>query len=427
MSTTSSAPQLREEIRKSWQRAALSGLSPEDSLDDLAIEDVNRRSRLLEAASPVLDRISNDLDDTGYCVILADRDARLVDLRFGQRRLSERMAQDGAIRGRRFVEATTGTNTLATVHETRQPLRVSGGEHFIHAMKKFTCYGMPLIHPATHRLEGVLDITCLNADDNALLGPMLRRAVDDVQSRLLDRSRRREQFLLAAFQDAVGRHRDEAVMAFADGIALTNAKAGTLIDPVDHAVLRAVIDEERPGGAAQTTITLSSGSSAHVQWTFVQPDGGAIIRVHLPLVQAATARTPARPASRRAQRIAMLIRGESGTGKTTAAAALHPDPTILHAAALADHAQAAWLDSLRAAVADPAGLVVIENIELLPTAVARRARELLEDSGCSFVLTIAEGDTTPSTASWPRSQISWKSFRRCGRPRTGSRISRVNC
>lgn len=119
---------LREEIALSWRRSMLSGLRPDDTFDSALIEETDRRSRLFDAATPILDRMQDDLADTRYCVLLADRDARLIDLRVGQRRIQDRIEEDGAIRGRLFTEENTGTNSIATVYETRRPLAVRGEE-----------------------------------------------------------------------------------------------------------------------------------------------------------------------------------------------------------------------------------------------------------------------------------------------------------
>ena len=153
----------------------MSGLYPGASVDDAVIEEVDRRSRLMVAATPVLDEMAGELDGTGFAVILADRNARLIDLRYGERRLQPRLEQAGAVEGRRFLEETTGTNSIATAFELRRGLAVRGEEHYIEALKRFSCYGQPVLNPVTRRIEGVLDITCLSEDDSPLLAPFVTR------------------------------------------------------------------------------------------------------------------------------------------------------------------------------------------------------------------------------------------------------------
>ena len=109
---------VREQIARSWQRSASSGLEPAHTLESASLRDVDRRSRLLAAANPVLDRMEDVLDGSGYCVLLADRDARLVDLRFGTRELRDIVFGVGAVVGRSFTEEASGTNSIATTHST---------------------------------------------------------------------------------------------------------------------------------------------------------------------------------------------------------------------------------------------------------------------------------------------------------------------
>jgi len=80
----------------------MTGLYPSASVDDAEIEDVDRRSRLMVAATPVLDEMAAELDGTRFAVILADRNALLTDFRFGQERLRPKLHEVGTVEGRRF-------------------------------------------------------------------------------------------------------------------------------------------------------------------------------------------------------------------------------------------------------------------------------------------------------------------------------------
>ena len=390
----------QDEIERSWARAAAAGLRPDQSLSSLEIEDVDDGSRLIDAANPVLTRMAEDLDGTGYSVILADRDARLVDLRFGDRRLEDLMADDGAIRGRRFTEHSSGTNSLATVHEIRAPLRVFGDEHYIEGMRKFACYGMPVIHPTTNRLEGVVDISCLTHEDNALLGPMIRRAVGEIQDRLLERSHERERRLFIAFQDAVRRFQYDPVVAVGEGITLTNRLGADLVEPVDQAVLRAAAVGSARGVRLPSSVALSSGVDVDLAWLEVEPRL-YVVRM-LPRAPGAHNEVdrPARAHSRRPSRpprLSFLVRGESGTGRTTALRAADPDVRIIDSARLFDQSPTEWLKTLSDAAGRQDHLVGIEHIELLPPLVARRVREMLTDAAPWFAFTETSSPTSAHT------------------------------
>ena len=96
---------------------------------------------------------------------------------------------------------------MATVHELRAPLTVLGDEHYLVPMKKFSCYGYPVIHPLTHRLEGVLDLTFFVDEGNPLLHPMVEHAARDIEAQLLQQSPRDEQTLIEKYQRVSVRRR----------------------------------------------------------------------------------------------------------------------------------------------------------------------------------------------------------------------------
>lgn len=329
---------MREQIALSWQRSASSGLEPAHSLEQSAIRDVDRRSRLLAAADPILDRMESMLDGSGYCVLLADRDARLVDLRFGTRTLRDVVFGVGAVVGRSFTEEASGTNSISTSFELRKPLAVRGSEHYMESMKGFSCYGHPLIHPITKRIEGVLDITFLESEDNPLLQPMLAHSAQDIQGRLLEETRSGEQRLFQAFQHASARRRGAPVVAIGDELLLENTSAVLEID---------VLDE------------------------------------------------PARRTSTAAASQPLCVVGEPGTGKSTTLARLTAAraPRWFDAADLVTSTPAAWLASVETQVTAGAD-VVVKNIHLADAPVAHRLHALLKSARGWFALSSSIRDTS---------------------------------
>lgn len=423
---------LREEIALSWRRSMLSGLRPEDPFDSASIEETDRRSRLFDAATPILDRMQDDLADTRYCVLLADRDARLIDLRVGQRRIQDRIEEDGAIRGRLFTEENTGTNSIATVYETRQPLAVRGEEHFVEAMKKYSCYGYPITHPTTRRLEGVLDVTFLSEDDSPLLRPMLTRAVEDVHRRLLEGARSTETALLAAFQETVSRRRGSPVVAIGEDVFFANTAAQQVLDSVDHTVLRAVTEGTPSGRQLTKDLTLNSGLVVRTIWSRVTSRGGVVLefdpvaatprRRHSVVDRrevgtAATRTVAGRLADAREHRFTTLITGDQGTGKSRTLTILADDTPVswYRATVLTDTPAAHWLEDLRQSLDVHTGLVAVEDFHLLSPAMARRVGDLLADSDAWWALTSGtlDADATEHRRILPhcRAQIALASLR----------------
>ncbi|GLF95467.1 sigma-54-dependent Fis family transcriptional regulator [Streptomyces yaizuensis] len=408
---------LRPEIAHSWWRSERSGLTP--TAPNLRVEPdaVDRRGRLRAAAGPVLAELAGQLGDADFCVLLADRESRIVDLSCGARPLRDRLEALGVVAGGVFLEETTGTNSIATAHELRRGVAVHGDEHYLEPFKRFSCYGHPITHPVTRRLQGVLDITCHSGSDSPLLAPLVARAARDIEERLLRTARAAEQRMLAAFQAAAGR--DRAVLVLGEGVVLATPAAVELLDPVDHVRLRGIAADAGPGreavgasagagagaGAGDEyrlpAVELSSGRTLAVTFRAVAGSDRVLFTFHRP-------RSAAPPAHRHGPRSGsgslrqsaapaappVYVGGVPGTGRTTTARSLagtEPARVItLDASEAAVRGEAAWLTDLDRALAglEPApaeqaagsgpGLLVVEDVQLLPAASTARLRRIME-------------------------------------------------
>ncbi|WP_063720704.1 sigma-54-dependent Fis family transcriptional regulator [Rhodococcus sp. JVH1] len=373
----------------------MSGLFPGASVDDAAIEEIDRRSRLMVAATPVLDEMAGELEGTGFAVILADRNARIVDLRYGERHLQPKLEKVGTVEGRRFLEETTGTNSIATAFELRRGLAVRGDEHYIEALKKFSCYGQPVANPVTRRIEGVLDITCLSEDDSPLLAPFVIRSANQIGERLLEESRQSEQRIFNSFQDAALRARTRPVIAIGDDILLANTAAVQILEPADHALLRALAVEAPMDREITRDVQLSTGRLLAASVLRVPASGAALFIFE----SGPTARsTPLSPVPM-APIGAMLITGEPGTGRTAAARAAAEDSSIwFDASQVADVGGRAWSEQVRSRLAEP-GCVILEAVDLLPAPLARRTAEDLRSARARVIVTsVPIGELPPEHA-----------------------------
>ena len=395
---------LRAEIAQSWRRAELSGLKPSSPADRLARDDftdIDTRSRLLRAADPVLDQVSRHLRDTRLSVLLADRDCRIVTRRYGDRALERALDDVSAVPGCRFTEETSGTNSLATPYELRRGIAVHGEEHFLDALKRFTCYGHPITNPATGRLEGVLDITGLVEDANPLLAPFLLQAVADIEHRLLDGSNQAQQRLLAAFQAA--RHRSSAVLALGEDVVLANSAAVDLVDPADHPMLRELSRTRR----GVQRMRLSSGTEVEVRMEAVSVNAGMLFEL-APLRPAYRGATRRRAAGgvlpgdvedrlvRSAQaRRRVLVIGEPGSGRGAATAVLAGSLPLVRVDGgdVAALGEGEWCTRLERLATHHPGLVVVRDVQLLPPLSATRTARLLDETPAWFAFTAGTRDS----------------------------------
>ncbi|TSE02245.1 Fis family transcriptional regulator [Skermania sp. ID1734] len=378
----------RPEIALSWKRSALSGVDPGDKPDTNPVIELDAADPLLRAARPVLDEIRLQITGTGVCVLLADNEGRLVGQVFDTPALERRLERLGAVVGSSLGEDRVGTNALGTPLETRQAIVVNGEEHFLERFKGLSCYGQPIIHPVTRRVEGILDMTAAAAQANPLFAPFLARAAADIERRLLEGSRMSQRRLVDAFQ-RVSPQRNLAVTAIGEDILLSNKVALDLLDGSDHAALRALIADLRPDQSRTVQLRLSSGNIAQVQADPVAgTDGGALFllrpqRRMRPIPRkSAHAEAPGERIRVQLQQLRdsdqhVAICGEPGSGRTTAMRDLVGDAVTFDAATLALQGSAAWLTELGRVVATDPAVVAVENVQLLPETAIPVVAELL--------------------------------------------------
>jgi transcriptional regulator of acetoin/glycerol metabolism len=365
--TTDGTPAARPEIAQSWHRASLAGVSPAGDFGRLVPGDIDQNSSLLIGAGPVLDELEASLAGTGYSALLGDRECRVVRRWFDDRSTESSFDALNIREGASVLEESIGTNALGTAFETRLAVTVNGDEHFVETLRRFSCYGHPIRHPLTRRIEGVLDVTALSEAASPLLPALIARAVHDIEQRLLGGSRSSEKSLLAAFQQASGQRR-RAVIAIGEDIVMSNQAASELLSPSDVALLRVLAEEPPHSGAGALRLTLESGQSVRVTVTRVSgARRGALLQVeryssgpHLTPTAVIPALRPARAAP------PTLVCGPPGTGRSTRARALAARPAqfLRPAAALLD-GEAAWARDFEAAMRRTEGSVCLDGIELL--------------------------------------------------------------
>jgi transcriptional regulator of acetoin/glycerol metabolism len=397
------APRPRPEIELAWRRSALAGLDPGQEVHGSVLSDVDRRSRLMVAAEPVLDRMARDLADTRFSALLADAASVIVDQRVGQRSLNAALERVMAVPGSRYVESVSGANALATAFELRQGIAVTGAEHYLEALQQFSCYGAPIVHPATRRLEGVLDVTGHVKDTTQLLAPFLLRAVADIEQQLLAGSRLAEQRMLAAFH-VHAENRPFPVLVLGDDVLLANRHAVDALHASDHARLRGLAIEAPadPGRPCTADIILDAGVPARVRYRRVADSPGGVIfeidllhRARKAIPRSRPARPPELADTELATASLVLVHGEPGSGRSrlarqlagTAATVLTP-PLAAPDGPAADASRDGWL----AAVGDrlaAGGPLVIDDAHLLRPREAERLTRLVDGRRAPVILVSA--------------------------------------
>ncbi|MEE3062685.1 MAG: helix-turn-helix domain-containing protein [Actinomycetota bacterium] len=375
---------VRSIITTSWRRVAMTGLRPSASVGDTATEAVDLGSRFILASRPVVDEIAAELVGSPYAVLLADRKGTLTDLRYGQKPIQTLLEAGGAIAGRIFREEVTGTNSIATALEIRKGLAVRGEEHYIESLKRFSCYGEPIIHPVTQRIEGVLDITCLEEHDNPLIASLVRRSARQIGERLLDQTCEAEKRVFSTFRQTTAHERSRPVIAVGEDIFLANAAAMQIVEATDHATLRAISLDFVDNAELIRHIQLCSGQSVIASINPIPGTGAAVFS--LSPERSETAQWP--PNGRRLDPAWTLISGEPGSGRTTTAHQVADASACwFEAGDIFDIGEHEWARRLSEAVHETYRSVVIEAIDVLPERLIARVSERLRSTPTRVIFT----------------------------------------
>ncbi|MGP4087059.1 sigma-54-dependent Fis family transcriptional regulator [Streptomyces sp. KR55] len=427
---------VRAEVLASWRRSVLIGAPPNAAALPYT-DGVDLDGALYSAARPVLTRLANRLHGTRAAVLLADRDGRVLQRYVDDGRVRAMMDTTNSAPGFCLREEFCGTNGLGTVLEEGRSFSVIGAEHFAEQFMCYACFGAPVRHPVTGRMQGVLTFLCPAEDASPLMPAFVEETCQAVQERILAAASSRERRLLDAFASA-SRRTSRALLAVNEHTVISTPAAARLVEGISHGTLwelaaRAIAEQ----GAAEETWLTESGRVLDLRARPVA-DGdqvaGALVELASPRSErrkrpgdpvpaAASAEAeqrllhrlggtsaPWRHAMARAARVPtddqpVLISGEAGTGKSELARALHeltqPDGTlhILNAALAAVDGPDAWLRRVQELLERPGpGTLVLTHLEVLPAEVALPLAALLDEHDPPEPLRLIGTTTSPSSA-----------------------------
>jgi transcriptional regulator of acetoin/glycerol metabolism len=154
---------LKEIIENSHQRSAGYGLIPEHGkkatvLDPSEVEELLSVNRdLTELALPVISRLNDSLRGSGFIIILTDASGTILHISGDELPLKE-AAEQMMVVGSRMDEESIGTNAMGTALAEKKPVQISGKEHYLHLLQRWTCSAAPIMsHNGT--LLGTVNLT----------------------------------------------------------------------------------------------------------------------------------------------------------------------------------------------------------------------------------------------------------------------------
>ena len=285
---------LRDDILASWRRCVQAGLQP-DRFQVPYDPDLDDGGRLSWAAGPILDRVGDDLAATPIGLLLTDQRGQIVARRAGEQGVVRLLDRIQLAPGFLYGEALIGTNAIGTAIARGGPSVVLGHEHFADALTAVACTAMPVTDPATGRVIGVVDLTCPVAEASPLMLPLVKRAVWELEQRLLQDASLDERVLQDHFLRARRRARGPLALVN-ERTMLVNSPAAAILQSSDRAMLwdwaaRALHADQQ----GSSEVSLASGRAVEITCEPVL-DGARVVGA---LVRLEPASAPNRVASGR--------------------------------------------------------------------------------------------------------------------------------
>ncbi len=412
--------ELPETIRCSWARSRLAA-APMDRIAVPYVGVDGAAERLLRAARPVLDRFGQQLAGTHVSLVLADADGRVVGRWAGDKSALQKLARVSIEEGYVLTEDLAGTNGVGTALEVLTPVTIAGAEHYTEPLQRLVCAGVPIRHPLTRRIEGVLDLACPTADANGLLMPATLDLCAQIEREMSMGAPERERVVFDAFV-ARSRATSAALVALSEQYMVTNAAAAELLEPHDEACLwQQALESLSTGRPVTRPMQLSGGSTITARCTPImigaQPVGALIEATLTGGAPAATTRRRSkatRPAKQsrataqferelaevvRSPASRVLLEGEPGSGRLFAARRIHElrgagTTLAVHPAGLAQvQGGPAWLAEAARLLAADGVAIAVTNLDLLDERTQRGLADLLGGAPrpCLVLMTCTAG------------------------------------
>jgi len=281
--------QVRDTILASWRRSREWHVTA-DRIDLSYLRDPDLDIPLARTALPVLQNLGESLSGEPVSVILADAHGVALSRLTADHDLERHLDRVQLAPGFSYAEEFVGTNGIGTALESGQAAHVFGHEHYAEHLEDLACAAVPIRHPISGQIAGVVNLTSWSKDAGRLLIALAQSTARQVTQGLLDDSSAEEFQLLREYLRTC-RYVGGFVFALTDDMVLMNDQARDTLDPGDQAALLGHAAEALVGDhSAQVDVELPTGARARMHCRPLPGKGGRRLVsgvVHVKLIEPA--------------------------------------------------------------------------------------------------------------------------------------------
>lgn len=176
-----------ERLLASWQRSEDYGI-PLDDVEPVFTGTDDLSSLFFQCGNEVLADLHRTLANEPVSMMLTDGDGVVLSRLSGDRSLLQALDDVHLAPGFSYSEREVGTNGLGLALADRVPTLVRADQHYSLSLCTFTCAAVPVLDPASGRLEGSVNLTTWSRSSSELLLALARSAASNTTALMLARS-----------------------------------------------------------------------------------------------------------------------------------------------------------------------------------------------------------------------------------------------
>ncbi|HWR39500.1 MAG TPA: sigma-54-dependent Fis family transcriptional regulator [Patescibacteria group bacterium] len=215
------AVMVRTEINDSWKRCAAANVSPYHQGRHRQLEEASiavwlkRNKDLITIAKPFMANLYQVVAGSGFVVVLTDDRGYIMDLYADKDTLDNPLTLN-FFTGADWSEAEAGTNAIGTTLHLRQPVQVSGPEHYCRKHHCLTCSAAPILD-RQGRVRAILDVSGASESAHLHTLGMVVAAAEAIMAQMAIQQKNRELV-------AVNKRLTNIFNTMSDGVITINAE-----------------------------------------------------------------------------------------------------------------------------------------------------------------------------------------------------------